>query len=152
MKQILLIFLLFSNLSIACSCSDVPPMEKALDQADVVVTGKVLSRESLSKKDGPLSDYLSSQVKYKILITTIHKGKVKKGILTILTGPSAGGDCGYLFIIGNTYTIYAYYHPNIVKEKEINKFITTSVCTRTDKYKKNTVAKIDKYCKSKGYS
>jgi hypothetical protein len=126
-------------------------MEKALDVADIVVTGKVLSKESLSKKDGQLSGYLLAQVKYKVLVVTIHKGKVKKEILTIITGPATGGDCGYSFQIGKTYTIYAYYYPVIIKGKEVNKFITTSICTRTDKYNKTTFDKINKYCKLKGY-
>ena len=150
-KYILLTFILISNFSFACSCAELLPMKKAIQQADVVFTGKILSKESLTAKDGELSDYLKTQVNYKVLVTTMHKGKVKNKILTVLTGPASGGDCGYGFKIGSSYTIFTYTHPVIIKGKTVNKFLTTSICTRTQKFEKTEYNKIVKYCKSKGY-
>jgi hypothetical protein len=81
----------------------------------------------------------------------MHKGKVKNKILTILTGPARGGDCGYRFEIGSSYTIFTYTHPVIINGKTVNKFLTTSICTRTQKFEEKEYNEIVKHCKSKGY-
>lgn len=78
-----------------------------MDETNVVVTGKVLSKTTFSKSEARLHHYFARNVKYKIEVTKIHKGKIKKGIITIATGPALGGDCGFFFEIGKTYTIYA---------------------------------------------
>ncbi|MFY0483317.1 hypothetical protein ACI6PS_12005 [Flavobacterium sp. PLA-1-15] len=152
MKTYYSIFLLLIfNYSFACSCIPTPSMEKALDETDVVVTGKVLSKESFGKKDGRLPRYFASNVKYKVEVTKIHKGKIKKGIITIVTGPAMGGDCGVFFQIGKSYTIYAEVTLIDTGGKKVE-FLETTICTRTAKADKTESAKIEKYCKLKGYS
>ncbi|RZK10616.1 MAG: hypothetical protein EOO46_10075 [Flavobacterium sp.] len=152
MKLYLSILLfLFFNTSFACSCIAKPSMEKAVDETDVVVTGKVLSKESFGKKDGRLPKYFTHNVKYKVEVTKIHKGKIKKGIITIVTGPAMGGDCGVFFQIGKSYTIYATYTLIDAGEKKVE-FMETNICSRTAKADKAESAKIEKYCTSKGYS
>ena len=74
----------------------------------------------------------------------MHKGKVKNKILTILTGPARGGDCGYRFEIGSSYTIFTYTHPVIINGKTVNKFLTTSICTRTQKFEEKEYNEIVK--------
>lgn len=146
-----ILVLLFFNISFACSCIPTPSMEKALDETNVVVTGKVLSKEAFGKKDGRLPKYFTSNVKYKIEVTKIHKGKIKKGIITIVTGSAMGGDCGVFFQIGKSYTIYAEYTLIDAGGKKMG-FLETNICTRTAKADKTESAKIEKYCKLKGYS
>ena len=146
----ILLVLLF-NYSFACSCIPQPSMEKAIDETDVVVTGKVLSKEAFTKKDGRLSKYFTRNVKYKIEVTKIHKGKIKKGIITIVTGPAMGGDCGVFFEIGKSYTIYADYMLIDAGGKKVA-FLETSICTRTAKADKTESKRIEKYSKLKGYS
>jgi len=146
-----ILLLLFFNLSFACSCIPNPIMEKALDETNVVLTGKVLSKESFTKKEGRLSNYFARNVKYKIEVTKIHKGKIKKRIITIVTGPAMGGDCGFFFQIGKTYTIYANYILINVSGKEVA-FLETNICSRTATFNKAESDKIEKYSKSKGYS
>ena len=128
------------------------PLGKAIDSADMVITGKVLSRDRFTKKDGMLTEYISTNVKYKILVIKKHKGKTINNIQTIVTGPNDGGDCGYPFELGKTYTIYAHIYPVIVKGKKVNQFFQTSICTRTNQFSKSEMTRIDKYCKNKGSS
>lgn len=140
---IVLYFVLFSNFSNACDCIETISLESEIAKADVIISGKIISREFFTKKNDKVPNNIYSQVKYKILVKAILKGKSKNKILTILTGRNGGSDFGYQFQLGKNYIIYA---------NRENKFLVTSICTKTDIFSENVFDVIRKYCKQKGYS
>ena len=132
----------------ACVCSERSTVEKAIKEADAVVTGKILSKTPLSSKDGKLSDFLRHDFKYKVEVTTKHKGKLSSNIVTIISNDDG---CGYVFKIGKLYTIYAYRHPVYEGKNLVNSFLRTNICMRTERFNQEEYNRIVKYCKTKGY-
>jgi len=95
-----------------CSCLEPPPPEEAYEDADVVLSGKVINMD--------LDD---SGYYFEVSIQTIDvwKGDVLDEVI-ILTETSSDA-CGYNFQINNEYLIYAYSY---------NSGIYTNICTRTN--------------------
>ena len=95
-----------------CSCAEPPPPEEAYEEADVVLSGKVLNM-----------DLDESGYYFEVSIQTIDvwKGDVLDEII-ILTETSSDA-CGYEFQINNEYLIYAYNY---------NGGVYTNICTRTN--------------------
>jgi len=95
-----------------CSCLEPPPPEEAYEEADVVLSGKVLNM-----------DLDESGYYFEVSIQTIDvwKGDVLDEII-ILTETSSDA-CGYNFQINDEYLIYAYSY---------NSGIYTNICTRTN--------------------
>ena len=95
-----------------CSCLEPPPPEEAYEEADVVLSGKVLNM-----------DLDESGYYFEVSIQTIDvwKGDVLDEII-ILTETSSDA-CGYEFQINNEYLIYAYNY---------NGGVYTNICTRTN--------------------
>ena len=95
-----------------CSCLEPPSPEEAYEEADVVLSGKVLNM-----------DLDESGYYFEVSIQTIDvwKGDVLDEII-ILTETSSDA-CGYEFQINNEYLIYAYNY---------NGGVYTNICTRTN--------------------
>jgi len=111
-----IISLLFSTISISCTCNGVNTVKKEVHQSDIVVIGKVFSKQAVSFSDSTLNSdnktiYLN---KYSVVIDQIYKGKVSKDTITIYTGPSSP-SCGFNFKVGQKYIVYGNmktYYPN----------------------------------------
>ncbi len=103
----------------ACSCAGPQNPEVALDQADAVFSGKVLE----IKKDNPFGGYSKPNVL--IEVTKTWKG-VSESQVIIVTG-QGGGDCGFDFVIGQKYLVYARH--SVLYGDEEN--LTTGMCDRT---------------------
>ena len=133
MKTILIILGIFliANDALSCSCIEMTP-EEAFEKASVVFIGKVIAKgdnaiEIEYENNGTYGTYVSLATKriYLFKISKYFKGiqshKYNNLPIAITTGVG-GGDCGYDFVDGREYLVYAY--------KEGNKFIT-SICSRT---------------------
>lgn len=143
-KHILILCVyLLSNISNACVCVERCTKEKDIEITDVILTAKVLSKEIFSKNDHEITGLRQTYLKYKVKIIAVQKGKITSKILTIATSQ---GDCGYNFEKGKTYIIYAGYH----KENKRDKFLYTSICTRTSQFFLHEFNKLTTYCKYKG--
>jgi hypothetical protein len=108
-NAILILTLFFSMVSYACDCDETLTIEKAFKQSEKVFTGKIISVRPHNSKmykngDETIEEY--SNVKVKIELTNSFKGSSKKTI-ELITG-IGGGDCGYDFIVGEEYLIFAY--------------------------------------------
>jgi len=112
MRLNILFILLLIGFAYPCSCQEPPPPEEAYEEADVVLSGKVINMN--------LDD---SGYYFEVSIQTIDvwKGDVLDEII-ILTETSSDA-CGYNFQINNEYLIYAYSY---------NSGIYTNICTRTN--------------------
>jgi len=103
----------------ACSCIEPPGIEEELNRSDAVFSGKVISVE-----DRPA--FISVPGKTVIL----QVGKIWKGIsqsqVKIATG-QGGGDCGYDFVMGQEYLVYA-----VKSDSYGTNSLSTIICDRTD--------------------
>ena len=108
-KALLILTLLFSIGSYACDCDGILTVENAYKQYGTIVTGKIISVRPYNSRiyqsgDETVEEY--SNVTVKIEITNSFKGQ-SKNTIEIITG-IGGGDCGYEFIVGEEYLIFAY--------------------------------------------
>lgn len=111
MKKIFFLILLTHISLLACSCI-YSPLKKSYLGADLIFIGKFIS------------DTLDYSVDYGVL-NNFETLKMYKGssndYIQIVSG-YGGGDCGYRFMEGEEYLIYAY---------EDDGVFSTSICTRT---------------------
>ncbi len=102
----------------ACSCAPPPPPKESLEAASAVFSGKVLKIEDA----GEFERAVTLEVK------SIWKGVAAKTV-TIRTA-SDGAICGYSFVKGKSYLVYA----REIKQgegDEAEKLLTTNICSRT---------------------
>jgi Carboxypeptidase regulatory-like domain len=102
----------------ACSCGSrgVPPCEAAW-KSDAVFAGTVRSIEEVDHLDG--SDYRS-----RLVTIEVERGFINAAPGTIqLTTGMGGGDCGYRFVTGRRYVVYAWKTPT--------GRLSTGICSRT---------------------
>ena len=118
-------------------------MKEAIKKTDVIMKGKIISKDSFSKDDHNITGLRMSYVKYTVVVSEIIKGKMKSKKIIIATAPGGAGDCGYLFEVGKTYMIFAGKHT----ENKKDKFLYTSICTKTSKFNKTEFNKIKEYCR-----
>ncbi len=112
---ILLFLLLVSSPIIACDCSSEIELSLEYHRSRQVIIGKVLS--ITKSKDG--SENLVS-----VEIKKDFKGE-KTGEKVIIRTNSSPKACGYKFVIGKEYLIYANQHQRVPKDW------STSICSRT---------------------
>ena len=150
MKYLLFLSLILSsNLSFACSCITAG-LDNSVIHAEVIITGKIISRENVLVKSKRDEDFGSTVAKYTILVTEKIKGNLKKNIVTVYGDAS---NCAYTFQVGENYIIYAIYHnKHMYDSKKVKKFLFTNKCTRTARFDSQEVDKIRDLCRSKGYS
>ncbi|MCL5247657.1 hypothetical protein M4I21_17705 [Cellulophaga sp. 20_2_10] len=121
-RFLLTLLVLTSVNAFACECSYIKSIEKEFENADYVLTGKIISIEFLQilKADGKKTTIQTSKIRDKLdifkgrvwskitlEIIEIFKGKRRKKNQVIYTG-SGGGDCSFYFEKGEEYLIYAF--------------------------------------------
>ncbi|MGZ4041197.1 MAG: hypothetical protein ACXVNR_11575 [Bacteroidia bacterium] len=133
---------MFNQLA-ACDCPGAASVSDAVKSSDIVVTAKILSKETITAKDGKFE---WNEAKYTILVLHKHKGKFKNDTVAVVTG-MGGGDCGYHFETGKTYIIYASHNrkngSDKPKEFPANAY-RTSICTRTVLYNEKEFQELKK--------
>jgi len=107
LKKIILIFSFISILFVssfslevsACSCTQLPSVEKELERSNAVFSGKVIGVREKRSLNGNASKLVLFEV------TSTWKG-VEQSQIMITTG-LGGGDCGIDFKEGEKYLVYA---------------------------------------------
>ena len=89
----------FPSITSACSCAELPSVEEEFERSKAVFSGKVID----IKDKRSLKGYRSKSVLFEV--TNTWKG-VEQSQIIITTG-QGGGDCGYNFIKGEEYLVYA---------------------------------------------
>ena len=104
----------------ACSCAPQPTPQEALRDADAVFRGTAIQVGDVDMKE--IAALLPMKKRIVLRVKTVWKGPHEKE-LVVLTG-AGGGDCGFGFVLGGEYLVYAHvggmpsgYH--------------TGLCTRT---------------------
>ena len=108
----------FSSSLLACSCSPEGTPEEALQSADAVFRGTVVSVEDA--EESLVYPPVGTGKRVVFRVKTVWKGPQEKKIV-ILTG-RGGGDCGFGFTVAGEYLVYS--------EKTSAGYLT-HVCTRT---------------------
>jgi hypothetical protein len=159
--QLLLIcFVLLYFHSMACSCIGESSVETDYRRADLVVTGIVINVQTIKIWDDttfavwnykPEADSLSLEqykfneslygihlLEYTFVVETSYKGASINDTIKIWTG-FGHGDCGFPFIIGKKYLIYAEDEYKVIysqkklgrSKKELESIFRTDICRRT---------------------
>ncbi|MGG2055519.1 hypothetical protein ABFY48_14080 [Lysinibacillus pakistanensis] len=108
----------FPSLTSACSCADLPSVKEEFELSKAVFSGKVVD----IKEKRSLKGYTTKSVLFEV--TNTWKG-VEQSQIIITTG-QGGGDCGYNFIKGEEYLVYA--NESIMYEA---KSLVSTMCNRT---------------------
>lgn len=104
-----------ADVALACSCAPLPPPLEARDQANAVFTGTVV---------GITPDATGNYNLVRFQVLGVWKG-VKCREVTIFTG-SSDLNCGYNFVAGGTYLVYAYEDTTVPGVR-----FNTNLCSRT---------------------
>jgi hypothetical protein len=101
----------------ACSCVGGTPLCQSFWTTDAVFSGEVISIASTPNPSG--EQYLAHRL-VRLKVVDAFRGGVQ-GVVEVATG-AGGGDCGYNFIQGMTYLVYAHVGKS---------GLSTSICSRT---------------------
>lgn len=161
-KSIIILFLIISNFSFACSCIGKSSIKKEFKYRNVVLIGKIISKKIYQEtdvyqehkldypKDFP-EKFIPKKAVYEILVIEKLKGEIKTDTIKIYTG-LGNGDCGVNFKIGENYIIYSNYEDehfnNGIKNE---RFLTTDICTSTQQFEEKEYKKVKRFAKRKGY-
>ncbi|MCL1698349.1 hypothetical protein [Lysinibacillus sp. BPa_S21] len=108
----------FPSITSACSCAYLPSVEEEFELSKAIFSGKVVDiKEKQSLKGDTTKSVLFE-------VTNTWKG-VEQSQVIITTG-QGGGDCGYNFIKGEEYLVYA--NESIMYG---TKSLISTICNRT---------------------
>ncbi|HEX5705134.1 MAG TPA: hypothetical protein VFX97_18185 [Pyrinomonadaceae bacterium] len=115
------LIMLTPALAIACSCM-FSPNTCSIDwkKGELVFLGKVTTKEPIRDADGAQS--FPTRVAVHFSVTETLRGAINSDKETVIFTGAGGGDCGYPFIVGQTYLVYASTYQDQ---------LTTSICTQT---------------------
>jgi len=110
------------------------------------LVGKVVGQKPFSVYDTFFNAKVELMI-YQIEVITLYKGKTKVLQLDVYSG-TGDDDCGYNFSVGSEYIIYADYKIQYYgKGPKVNKFLYTTICTRTKLRDENELNEIQKWKK-----
>ena len=130
---VLLILLIFFSINgFACDCIGGQSVKEALKNANAVLLGKVIKIEKFEIPSG-YTNIKFYKVKNTLLVTKVYKGNIQTQTVEVVSGIDSG-DCGFQFEINNNYIVYGYWSTKHFPEgDEVQKHLTTHICTRTTK-------------------
>lgn len=147
----LLLLTLLVRPAAACKCQGETTVRVAVQHAQVVASGRVISRLVTANLkpygvaitgDTTSSAYQAmkfSVAVYQLKVDKIYKGKSVVDTLTILT-PANGAGCGVRFEVGNRYIVYATAMDEMAHSSAVQRVSTggraywTHQCTRTSEW------------------
>ena len=98
-------FLGYAGEAHACSCVQPGSPSEELNKFDAVFAGRVVSVHHSYGRDGKsVTPDDRSTIEFEV--STVWKGEIHA--TTTITTPPTGGSCGYRFVEGESYVVYAY--------------------------------------------
>lgn len=129
----------------ACECKSRSALAESVKEADVIISGHVLSKVTTSNYDSigikPANDsipnpwFTQRNVFVKIKVDKSLKGKLISDTILVVTN-EGDGACEALFSVGDRYIVFAYVDHNFVYTKDVKmgthdfKSIWTNTCMR----------------------
>ena len=115
-------FLASAGQAFACSCAQPGSPTEELEKFDAVFVGKVFSvQHSYDPEGKSVGPEDRSTIGFEV--STVWKGVVHE--VTYITTPPTGGSCGYTFVEGEEYIVYA------STSNYGDDSYTASICSRT---------------------
>jgi hypothetical protein len=114
----------------ACSCLPAATPKEALAQADAVFAGTVASIEDLRQST---ADPNFTPIEKKVTFRVSQTWKGKSAADLVVRTASNSAECGYHFVVGSNYVVYANL-PGGISGRATNLY--TTICTRTREYSK----------------
>lgn len=141
----------------ACTCMGAGTVENEIKERDAVFVGTIIECQEISIYDtlGPNTTIGWTEMKYTIVLETVYRGRQFSDTAYIFTG-SGGGDCGFIFQIGQKYIVYAnhlqgaegYVDQRVMDKKSV---FSTDICTRTRAYDAHEINAIEKQLRKKKF-
>lgn len=147
----LILTLVWTLSSIACSCEGEGTVSGSVKYSDEVFSGRIISRSLTTNYDslgivitGDTSKMYFNWRRYptavvRIKVDKMYKGQLVSDTITILTPPNGAG-CGYDFQVGQKYIVYATIFDELSMTEKLNrrtfdnKTFWTHQCTRTQNW------------------
>jgi len=131
---LILIFIFSITKTFACSCIETneslsKKVEKAFNQSDLIISGKVIEVVIVNKAKMKSS---ADPIIYKFEIIKTVKGKTEKEIIEIAS-EIGGASCGYKFELGKSYLVYARKSTHFAEMTKNEFDFVTSLCDRNQK-------------------
>jgi len=114
---------LFPRPAYACSCG-IRSFDEEFDYAVAIFAGEVVSLSVPGPVNGMIST--ADPVKVRFQVQTVWKGPVKSTL--VVTTPREDASCGYEFIEGETYLVYAF--DPVINAFSQESSLETHLCTR----------------------
>jgi hypothetical protein len=115
---------------LACSCMPTPPPKEALGKADAVFSGTVTEISPLSREETINGKKYRLPIK-RVTFRIIETWKGTNATTQVVYTGKGSGDCGYRFLPGSNYLVYANEITlSLPKESEF-KALGTGICSRT---------------------
>ena len=150
MKKIIIVCFMLWNTAWACTCIGTSTVKNALKYSSFVFTGRVVASEKVSLLPKDFNKFAAEyekmyyeKMKYTFKVSAIYKGKIVTDTLIIYSG-FGKGDCGYTFLVGYEYIVYANWNKSL-KESDFEtplKFLETNICTRTQSLNNDEIMNI----------
>lgn len=143
----ILVLLGFYHNILACSCAgNESSVKRAIKESNVVLLGKIIEKRPFSIYDSVFKTPFNMVV-YKLEVKLSFKGKINAQVIDIYTG-TGDDDCGFNFSLGTEYLVYGYFRTSYYgRKKTTDKYIYTSVCSRTKITNESELNEIRKYRK-----
>jgi hypothetical protein len=117
-----IVLLSCSTVVSACSCANERPPCEGFGSAKAVFIGRVIGAKEQRQEraqDGSTTTYDVGEIYFKVEESFLGV----KGARVVIHSGTGGGDCGYWFLRGQRYLVYAY--------GESQDSLGTNICTRT---------------------
>lgn len=115
-------FLAAAGQALACSCVEPGPPTEELAKFDAVFVGRVFSvQHSYDPEGKTVTPEDRTTIGFEV--STVWKGAVHETMY--ITTPPTGGSCGYTFVAGEEYIVYAF------ESHYGDDSYTASICSRT---------------------
>lgn len=142
---IVVLLLCYSSNALACSCMPALTVKEEILRSDFVFTGTVKAKNKfIIKTYLPGIENLFNDTEFVFEIDALYKGRQMDKTVEVLTG-SGGGDCGYMFEIGEKYIVYSrLVFPERLSYEMFEPYYITSICTRTQLYNETEIKGIQR--------
>jgi hypothetical protein len=106
----------------ACSCVGTGGCDTGWKHGQIVFVGEVRAKDAIPREGNDLNSTFLNRIAVHFSVQEVLAGRVVSQKDTIVTTGVGGGDCGYPFVVGQTYLVYA----STYQDR-----ISTSICTQT---------------------
>lgn len=130
-KLFLILGVLLYTHSSACTCIGTSTITERFNNADVILSGKVIKIDTTSFSDYTLSDVTHFWQKVSLLVFKYYKGELQKDTVIVESGIGKG-ECGATFKLNKTYIVFFYIHPER-KDVHPERYVTT-ICEKNRIY------------------